>query len=103
MPPSGLDRLSPMSTRRLRRRPSPVMPRRVLSDVVHGPSQLMADAGELAWRVRHCRTDDGDDAMSERSPAATVGSDARAGSGMNARSFTSPSPLTSPPTMGVNG
>src|SRR5438067_10615099 len=63
---------------------------------VHGPSHASRGATRPAHRLRHARTPLGAAASS----AAIAGSDPL---GTNARSFATPSPFTSPPTMGANG
>src|SRR5690348_9423441 len=73
------------------------------SDGVHGPRQLLRAATLPICAVRQSRTRDGALARSVCIADATAGSLAVLGSKMNARSLRAPSPLMSPPTIGVNG
>ena len=70
---------------------------------VHGPSQLLRPAPCPSCRTRQSRAGFGALAINDRSPLATAGSRARAGSKMNAASFARPSPLMSDATIGEYG
>src|SRR6185437_2275335 len=103
MPPSGLDNASEMVPYCLVIGIFPLYDSCALSDSVHGPSQLLRAAAWPIWSRRQFRTLLDELASSERVALASDASLAVAGSKTNARSFASPSPFTSPPTMGVKG
>src|SRR5689334_2087149 len=100
MPPNGFARLSD-ALMRLFVRGTFAMKRLAFIDANHGPTQLLRPASVPVCDARQSRTDDGPLVIRSFRPCESAASLTCAGSNTNARSPNQPSPLTSPPTVGV--